>query len=513
MTFFESLLVLLLAAVLLLQFARRAALPYPAMLAIAGVAVAFIPGAPTIRMDPDTALALFIAPVLLDAAYDFPAATAGALWRPLLVMAAGVTLGTAAVVAVIGWWVAGLPVAAALVLGAIVAPPDAAAAVAVLGTVSLPRRTIGVLKGESLFNDAVALLLFTGALTTQIRGGLDGSTGFQMAAAVPGGVLLGIGCGLAMRSISRFVANTLGGNVLQFLNTFLVWVVAAHLHLSAVLAVVACAMTVARWAETAGSPRMRVHSFAVWAAVVFLLNVLAFLLMGLQARLIVEHIPAGQLWQAARFAGLVIVAVTVTRFVLVMLWNRLAARFASLRGPLPPPTPGQGVAVAWSGMRGLVTLATAFALPPGFPQRDLAVLTAFAVVLATLVVQGLTLAPLIRYLRLDRMEDPAAELKQARRALARIGLETVDAAGAGHDLTLRDLYALKCDGSPAPAATGRLGNYRRLGLAVTGAQRQALRRMRDEQQIDIDAYYLLQEEIDWRELTLLPDSERRIDEV
>ena len=510
MTFFESLLVLLLVAVVLLQLSRRMALPYPALLAVAGVAVAFIPGAPAIRMDPDTALALFIAPVLLDAAYDFPVSVAGALWRPMLVLAAGVTLATAAAVAFIGWWAAGMPIAAALVLGAIVAPPDAAAAVAVLGSVSLPRLTVGVLKGESLFNDAVALLLFTGALTTQGRGGLDGWTALQMGMAVPGGIVLGIALGAVMRSVSRFVANTLGGNMLQFLSTYLVWIVAAHLGLSAVLAVVAYAMTLARWADVAGSPRMRVHSMAVWASVVFLLNVLAFLLMGMQARLILARIPPDDLWHTARIVGLVLLVITATRFVLVMVWNRVAARFPRLRGPLPAPTVGQGVVVAWSGMRGLVTLATAFALPSGFPQRDLVVLIAFAVVLVTLVVQGLTLAPLIRLLRLDRLESPADDLRQARRKLAQIGLAQVDAADASHDLSLGTLYRLKCDDAPEAGFVERMQHHRRLGLAVIAAQRQSLRQMRDRQEIDIDTYYQLQEEIDWRELTLLPDEERRI---
>jgi monovalent cation/hydrogen antiporter len=513
MSFFESLLLLLLVAIVLLQIARRMALPYPAMLAVAGVAVAFIPGAPIIRIDPETALALFIAPVLLDAAYDYPVDAASTLWRPLVVLAAGAVLTTALVVAAVGRWAAGLPVAAALVLGAIVAPPDAAAAVAVLGTVSLPRRTIGVLKGESLFNDAVALLLFNGALTVQMSGGFDGATGLRLAVAVPGGIVLGIGLGLAIRWVGRFVANTLGGNLLQFLNAFLVWIVAERLHLSAVLAVVACAMTVARSPETTGSPRMRVHSFAVWASVVFLLNVLAFLLMGMQARVIVGRMPADRLWAATWIAGLVIVAALATRFGVVMVWNRLAARFASLRGQLPPPTWGQGVVVAWCGMRGLVTLATAFVLPEGFPQRDVVVLTAFAMVLATLVVQGLTLAPLVRRLRLDRMENPARDLAEARRTLARVGLERIDALGDGNDLTLRDLYGLKVAAPPPPSATDRLKRYRHLGLSVVSAQRQALRRLRDEQQIDMDAYYLLQEEIDWRELTLLPDSQRRIDEA
>jgi NhaP-type Na+/H+ or K+/H+ antiporter len=338
MTFFESLLLLLVVAVVLLRIARRVALPYPAMLAVAGAAVAFVPGAPTIRIDidPETTLALFIAPVLLDAAYDFPVITASTLWRPLVVLAAGAVLATTAVVAILGWWAAGLPVAAALVLGAIVAPPDAAAAVAVLGTVVLPRRTIGVLKGESLFNDAVALLLFNGALTIQMSGNVDGLTGLQLTGAIPGGILLGIGLAWFISWVGRFVTNTLGGNVFQFLGAFLVWIVAEHLHLSAVLAVVACAMTLARSPTVTSSPRMRVHSFAVWASVVFLLNVLAFLLMGLQARLIIGRMPTDRLAEAARFAVLVIVAIVVTRFVVVMIWNRLAVHFASVRGRLPP---------------------------------------------------------------------------------------------------------------------------------------------------------------------------------
>jgi len=511
MTFFESLLLLLLAAIVLLQVARRASLPYPAMLAVAGVVVAFIPGAPDIRIEPRTALALFIAPVLLDAAYDFPIVTLRALWRPLLVMVAGAVAATAAVVAFIGWWAAGLPIAAAFVLGAIVAPPDAAAAVAVLGTVSMPRRTVGVLKGESLFNDAVALLLFNAALAVQARGGLDGAAAASLAIAVPGGVILGIVLGFAFRWLSGVVENTLGGNLLQFLNAFLVWIVAERLHLSPVLAVVACAMTVARGPSAVGAPRMRVHSFAVWASVVFLLNVLAFLLMGMQARVILERLPVGQVWEAARIAGLVTLAVIVTRFVVVMGWNRLTRLQATDAGAVAP-TFAQGIVASWSGMRGLVTLATAFALPANFPQRDVVVLTAFTVVLATLVLQGLTLAPLIRILKLDGVENADGDLVHARRRLAKVGLDRMGVAPVG-DLTLSELYALKADDQLSVAGKERLKQYRALGLDVVGAQRRTLEQLRDDQRIDVDTYYRLQEEIDWRELTLLPDNERRIDEV
>jgi monovalent cation/hydrogen antiporter len=512
-TFFESLLALLLAAIVLLQASRRFGLPYPAMLAVAGVVIAFVPGAPTFRIEPATALALFIAPVLLDAAYDFPLNAARRLWRPLMVLALGAVLVTAAAVAWIGWAVAGLPIAAALVLGAIVAPPDAAAATAVMSAVSLPRRTVGVLKGESLFNDATALLLFSGALAVQSVGGLNGSTALQLGLAAPGGVVLGIALGFIMRRVSRFVAGTLGGNILQFVSAFGVWLLAEHLHLSAVLAVVSCAMTLAAGPGATGGARMRVHSFAVWSSVVFLLNVLAFMLMGMQARVILLRMPPERLWEAGQVAGLVILACIAVRFAVVMLWNRAARASPAIRGELPPPTPAQGVIVAWSGMRGLLSLATAFALPAGFPQRDLVVLTAFAVVLATLVVQGLTLGPLIRLLRLHQMENPENDMAEARRALSTAAdLRLRGEEGAAAE-SLRALYRLKRDAAEDDGARAELERHRALGLAVVAEQRRALDRLLDEERIGMDEFYRLQEEIDWRELTLLPDGERRIEEV
>jgi CPA1 family monovalent cation:H+ antiporter len=159
-----------------------------------------------------------------------------------------------------------------------------------------------------------------------------------------------------------------------------------------------------------------------------------------------------------------------------------------------------------------VTLATAFALPANFPQRDVVVLTAFTVVLATLVLQGLTLAPLIRILKLDGVENADGDLVHARRRLAKVGLDRMGEAPVG-DLTLSELYALKADDQLSVAGKERLKQYRALGLDVVGAQRRTLEQLRDDQRIDVDTYYRLQEEIDWRELTLLPDNERRIDEV
>jgi monovalent cation/hydrogen antiporter len=194
MTFFESLLVLLLCAIVLLQVARRLALPYPAMLAGAGVIVALIPGAPTIPIEPSTYLALFIAPALVDAANDFPPGATRRFLAPLIAFAVVAVILTTGVVAWIAFAFLGLPLAAGVALGAIVAPPDAAAATAVLRNFSIARSTDAVLKGESLFNDATALLLFSGALTLLASGGLRLGVGLRLGFAVPGGVLLGIAC-------------------------------------------------------------------------------------------------------------------------------------------------------------------------------------------------------------------------------------------------------------------------------------------------------------------------------
>jgi NhaP-type Na+/H+ or K+/H+ antiporter len=180
-------------------------------------------------------------------------------------------------VAWIGWTFAGLPIAAAVVLGAIVAPPDAAAATAVLRAVSIPRSADAVLKGESLFNDATALLLFSAALAVLSSGHLTPAVGLHIALALPGGLLLGFVCASLFKRINRFVKNTLGGNILQFVVAYLIWILAERLGFSAVLSTIVFAMMMARTTEVNEGTRMRVQSFAVWSAVVFTLNVFAFL--------------------------------------------------------------------------------------------------------------------------------------------------------------------------------------------------------------------------------------------
>jgi len=503
MTFFETLLLLLAIAVGLLPLAHRLSIPYPTMLAAAGVVLALVPNTPAIHLDPATALALFIAPALCDAAYEFPVGTVRRLWRPLIAFAViAVVLSTAAV-AWIGVAVAGLPLFAAIALGAIVAPPDAVAATAILGTVRMPRRTVAILKGESLLNDATALLLFTAAVSLQGHGATDSALALKLGLAVPGGLVLGVVLAGMLKYLLRFFEGMLSGYLLEYLASFAAWILAEHLGLSAVLCVVAFAMTLARSTSLTTAPRVRLHNAAVSHTSVFLLNVLAFLLMGIQAQTIVSAMSVDQLHQAAWFAGAVVTCVVVVRMVWVLLYNGLARRFDSLRGESPASTLRQDLLLGWCGMRGLVTLATAMALPASSPQRDLIVLTAFAVVLATLILQGLSLAPLVRLLGLDGEDGLAAELAAARADLISTALASLNnekGAVADH---WRSEFGLA---QSSPAAR------RRLGLRALARERERLEMLHLDERVGPEAYAILQEDLDFAEVALASECDKRLEE-
>jgi NhaP-type Na+/H+ or K+/H+ antiporter len=391
--------------VVLLQVARRLRVPYPAMLALAGGCVAALPFAPHLSIEPRLALVLFVAPAVMDTAFDMPPREMLRIWLPLTSLAVVLVLLTTAAVAWVGSAIGGLPVAAAVALGAIVAPPDAAAAAAVLREFNLPRRTMAVLQGESLLNDAVALLAFGLAVSAAVSpGGAWSALLPRLLIAVPGGALLGALVGVATTHLAQKVAGTPSFIIVQFLLTFGTWILAEHLSLSPIVAVAGQAAVVARYMPERTSARDRVNSYAVWSVVVFVLNVLAFLLMGLQARLILNQLPADALRHALVFAAIVLAVVIGVRFLWVMAYGwvlRSLRTFFEQRIFRPPLPPARiGLLVSWCGMRGLVTLATAFALPPQFPGRNVIVLSAFTVVLGTLIVQGFTIRPLIALLRI-----------------------------------------------------------------------------------------------------------------
>lgn len=515
MPLFEIIVALLLASVLLLGLARRIGVPYPSLLALVGAGIAFVPGLPTVTIDPHMALALFIAPALLHVGLE---SSPRGLWRnavPLTALAVLAVLLTAAAVTLTGMLVAGIPMAAALTLGAIVAPPDAAAASAVLSQSNLPRRSLFVLQGESLLNDATALLLFGAATSLAMPDHSLREDALGLALGIPLGVLLGWVVALGyLRLLPRF-SGTLGATIVDIATTLALWLIAERLHASAVLAVVTFALVVARRRPFIQSARDRIHSASVWAAGVFILNVLAFMLMGLQARTLVAKLGADERWPAllftlALFAVVILVRVcwlAAYRVVAGIVWRRFTPRW------LPKPVTWRvELLVAWAGMRGLLTVATALALPPDFPARDLIVLSAFGVVLGTLVVQGFTIEPLVRLLRVPEDTSLNEALSSAKVTLLNAAL---DAVGAPGDTTraLRRKYDLALEvaerGSDPQGAT----DYDRVRLRAVDAQRRQLLAMRGAGDIAEDVFRRLQEELDWAEIDVHPLTDMHLDEA
>src|SRR4051794_39524280 len=371
---FETLILLVLAAVMLAALARRLGAPYPVFLALGGALLAFVPGAPTFTVPPELALALFIAPVLLDAAYDASPRDLKDNWAPLTSLVVfAVALTTAAVAVVARTLLPGMAWAPAIALGAVVAPPDAAAATAVLRPLRPPHRILTILEGESLLNDASALLIFRLAVAAVAADGFSmGAVAPTFLISVAGSVVAGPALAWVFVGFIQRVNHVPTSIILQFVSTFGVWILADRVGLSGVLTMVGYAMTAARMSPQRTPARIRIPAYAVWETVVFVMNILAFIFIGLQIRPILGSLAATDRGRYLAVAGAVLLTVIVVRIAWHMSFNTVTRWWHRRRGfhPLRPmlrPTVGSGLIVSWAGMRGIVSLAAALALPAAFP--------------------------------------------------------------------------------------------------------------------------------------------------
>ncbi|MDR7272788.1 CPA1 family monovalent cation:H+ antiporter [Pelomonas saccharophila] len=507
----EQILILFVAAVVLAATARRAGAPYPVFLAIGGALLALIPGAPSLSLPPDLVLALFVAPILVDAGYDASLRDLKDNWAPLVslvVVAVGLT--TAAVAIVVHTLVPGLPWAAAIALGAIVAPPDAVAATAVLRPLRPPQRILGILEGESLLNDASALLIYRLAVGAAAAGGFSmQAVGPTFLLAVLGSLIAGPALGFIAQRLFERVQHIPTAIILQFVGTFTVWQLAEHVGLSGVLTTVCFAMTLARLAPERIPPRIRIPTNAVWATVVFALNIFAFIFIGLQLRPILMGLEAPAREQYLGVAAAVLATVIGVRIVWHMSFNAVIRWRDRRHGFNPPrpmlrPTVGSGLVISWAGMRGIVTLAAALALPEGFPGRDLIVLTAFLVVLGTLLIQGLTLKPLLRALKLQDGDPVAHEEHAARHRMLEAAFAQLPTDGsAAVNLVRKNLKMhlgrpLHESGSPFASFGAEYDDRYRAALQ---AARRVLLAMRDAGDIGDDAFHTLENDLDWLEVS------------
>jgi CPA1 family monovalent cation:H+ antiporter len=510
MTGFESLLSVLLVAVLLAAIARKVGAPYPAFLALGGAVLAFLPGAPRFSIDPGVALALFVAPVLLDAAYDSSPRDLKDNWVAVASLAVvSVLLTTLAVAVVVRALVPAMPWAAAIALGAIVSPPDAAAATAVLRQLRPPHRILTILEGESLLNDASALLIYRLAVGAVAMNTFSiGTLAPTLLLVVVGSIVVGPALAWLFMWLTRGVRDAPTSIILQFISTFGVWILADRLGLSSVLTMVSFAIAVARRAPERTPARLRLPSYAVWDTAVFVVNVLAFVFIGLQIRPILTSLEPDTRARYLFVAGVVLLTVIVVRIVWVMTHNAIARwnirRFGfHPRRPVSPPTVGSGLIISWSGMRGVITLAAALALPErvgdgAFPFRDLIVLTAFAVVIGTLVVQGLTLRPLIRTLDLHD-DDPVGREADAARHRA---LEAALATFAGDTSPAAEAVRQEFEAHLSRAVAGptasdaRASAHEEIHRRALAAARRVVFDMRAKEDIGDDAFHRLEEEFD-----------------
>jgi len=536
MEVFEIIIALLLAGAGLTAISRRIGTPYPALVALAGAALALIPGTPTLVLEPELALALFVAPVLLDAAFDASQRDLRSNWRSVAGLALGAVALTVVVVAATArLLVPGMPWSVAIALGAIVAPPDAAAATAVLKQLHPPHQLLVILEGESLFNDASSLLVYRLALGAALAGALS------PAQAIPLLFTVTIGSALLGLLLSRVMAWLTGGIkdvdiavVVQFCGTFGVWMLAERLHLSGILTMVVFAMAVARRTGAMIPARIRIPSYAVWEFAVFVLNVLAFILVGFQLKGILRRIDAPTLLAYTGVAAAVCVATILARvaYVAGAAWLdrwlcRANAKAASQRRRAPRLSKSAAAVVGWCGMRGIVTLAAALALPTigadgrAFPYRDLVVFIAFSVVLGTLVVQGMTLRPLMSWLRLE--DDGAVErevrlgrVETLRAALSAIGEVPASEAAEVHrrryELMLARIETAASEEEGQQSEGDAIDRDSRLIdghalRAATSAERRRLLSLRAAGTIGDHAFQRIEEELDWEELYLQRSNE------
>jgi Na+/H+ antiporter len=508
---FEWIIALLLAAVALSALARQINVPYPVLLAIGGALLPLVPSAPTWTLEPDLALALFVAPVLLDAAFDTSLRDLRKNWLPVsMLVLAAVGTTTAAVALVAHWLRPDMPWAAAIALGAIVAPPDAAAAVAILRQVKLPYRILKILEGESLLNDASALLIYRVAVGAVAVEHLEvREFAPSIVLALVGSIAAGFLLARLWTLVTRRITEAPSAIITQFAGTFMVWIAAEHLGLSGILTIVVYAITIARSAPARTPAQLRVSSYTVWETVVFVLNVLAFMLIGMQLRPIWNGLDAIVRVEYSGFAAAVLAAVILARIGWVMSYGvtfRSLVRWGLLRPrkAMPPPTVKGGIVMSWCGMRGIVTLAAAFALPENFPYRDLIVLTAFAVVLGSLVIQGLTLRPLILALRLKDDDPVAREAAHARAVAYRAALEAIDGDPSEEAEILRLEYRavlMRAESDPdGGVADGELPADPMRRRAISAA-REALIKLRQSETIGDDAFHQIEEELDRAELS------------
>ena len=514
MQLLQFLLFLLLCAVMLGWVARRANVPYPISLVVGGALLGFLPALPQTEIDPQFLLVVVLPPILYQAALltswrDFKANI-----RPIGLLAFGlVIVTTLAVGAALKLLIHDIPWAVAFVFGAIVSPPDAVAATAILSRMNIPRRIVVVLEGESLVNDASGLVLYKFAVAATLTGAFSiWSAAGQFVLVAAGGVVIGLAIAWVFLKVHRFLGDAFIEVLVSLSVPYTIYIVTESLHLSGVLAVVAAGMYRARFTPEVVSAEMRILARSVWNLLVFFLNSLVFVLIGLQLHGTLERITRQTAGELVLFGLLLALVAIAVRF----LWVYPASYIPHLIRrdvATPPPPRGEAFVMSWCGMRGIVSLAAALALPLysdldiPFPYRDHLIFFTFVVIFVTLVVQGLTLSPIIKRIGLGTDWSGLEEERRARADLGHAALAEIERVAAAEGAPAALVERIRAEFSekileamPAgPEEHTEAEVAKRLRNAAVRAERAELIRIWRRNRISDEVLHQLEEELDYQQ--------------
>jgi CPA1 family monovalent cation:H+ antiporter len=510
----EVVLGLLVVVAALATVARRLAVPPPILMLLGGIALGFVPGLPSVALDPNIVFLLFLPPLLYVAAVFAPLRDYKTNARAIGLLAVGLVLVTAAAVAAVarvllpslGW-------AQAFALGAIVAPPDAVAATSILQRIGVPQRIVAILEGESLLNDATALVTYRLALAAAASGTFSaGDAVLSFLLVAIGGVAIGLVVGVAAAGIRLRLRDTPVSITVSILTPFAAYLVAERLGVSGVLATVTTGLYIGRRLSVLSSED-RVAGSAVWQTINFLLNGILFTLIGMQLPAIIRGLEDHQLGEAVGLAAAIALVVIGVRFAWVFPTAYLPRWVGGAFGSGDPRPPARVVTiVAWAGLRGAVSLAAALALPLQFPQRDLLIFITFCVIAATLIGQGLTLPLLARQLGVVATQDVEHEEAHARAALAEAALikmpglrvrwpghiELIDRLQAEYEH--RALHSEEHRDGELGEADREAFEHRQMKQELIDAEREAAREMHGRSAISDEVLRRLERDLDLAEL-------------
>src|SRR5256884_2618655 len=517
----ELILLCLVAVVLLALVARKIRTPYPILLTCGGVLLALVPGLPAIPLYPNLFFNLFLPPLLYPAAIFTSWRDFRLNLRSILPLAVVLVLLTMTVTAYLFHGLVGLPLAVGFVFGAIVSPPDAVAALAVTQNLRVPRKIIVILEGESLINDATSFISFRFAVAAVMIGTFSlAQASLQFLFVAAGGICVGLAVGWLVVQLQKRLDDPPVQTLFSLLTPYVAYFSGESLHVSGILAVVIAGIYIGWRAPRILSGRMRLQAFPVWEMVVFILNGILFMLIGLELPQVIHALAPGSATQVAKLALLVLSVIVLVRFVWMFgatYLPRLLSR--TFRGQNPAPWKHTAL-VAWTGMRGADSLAGALAIPlvltngQPFPGRDLIILLTFCVIFATLVLQGLTLTPLVHWLKIkeDRItekEERLARLKANEAALARLEEiasskrampKAVERLRSEYEDRVRQLQIEEPDGGSVSRLYSR--DFEELARDVLQTERDTVIALRNEEAINDQALRRIQRDIDLAEARL-----------